>query len=801
MHKPRISNLNQNERNNSSGFFNNFKLVLHRFVRMPLGLYSLSKRHGLSLRCSRTTGLSSTKESPAQKTFGSNFGTKVNSASRLKDYIGKGKMIRTTAIASSFALVLVMAAIFAPVYNNTDITEAATGTMVDSQLTLDVSRSTANVELTVIKDNGSFKASANPIAFDVSTNNYTGYTLSLTGDSATLTNGSYTLSSIDASISQSKFEENTAAAGINYNGKWGYNLKIGSGTVSNYMPAPDGGATTTLNTTSSANGTTAVLATAHPDSYEIGVGARASYVQAAGTYSGSFKLTAVSNAVNYSITYEDDSGDSSVKNIPDIQVSTTSANYITLASTLPTRNYYTFKAWCNGTTNAASTSCTGTEYAAGATFGIDQSTNNTTTLYAVWTPNKYDVAIRPTDGVSSVTLNGTSCSNANGCMVTNLNYGQAYTLTASLASGYSFSSWGNIGAGTVASASSDSTTFTVGGGSTVLTASATGTRSLTVTFENAGVTSVAVKEGSTTKGTATASNPTVSGLGANKTYTLVPTFANNYESATWQKTDSYGEIAYTVGGGNGAVTVKGNAKGPASMQEFTLANCQSLANGTNYTVADARDGNEYTVKYINGQCWMTQNLRFTGTTIKTTDTNINVDKTLSYNDLSASSNSSSSGPCYGNGSNGGNGYTNLCIKDSGDASKGVYYNYAAATAGTITGTSNSTAATYDICPKGWHLPTGPNTTANTDFNKLVGNTTSGWQAATTGLTAFGAVAAGSYGSGSLGNEGAYGYWWSASVNGAQYRYTLRYNSSNGQFSGSSYDNRYVGYSVRCVRTS
>ena len=50
------------------------------------------------------------------------------------------------------------------------------------------------------------------------------------------------------------------------------------------------------------------------------------------------------------------------------------------------------------------------------------------------------------------------------------------------------------------------------------------------------------------------------------------------------------------------------------MQNFTKDQCQSLASDANYTVVDSRDGSDYTVRYINGACWMTQNLRLSSTT-------------------------------------------------------------------------------------------------------------------------------------------------------------------------------------------
>ena len=230
------------------------------------------------------------------------------------------------------------------------------------------------------------------------------------------------------------------------------------------------------------------------------------------------------------------------------------------------------------------------------------------------------------------------------------------------------------------------------------------------------------------------------------------------------------------------------------MQDFTLADCQAQASSDNLKVYDKRDENDYTVRYINNQCWMTQNLRFTGTSVPSATSNVGTDKTLTYYSL-ASADSSYSGHCDST-----NGYNYACTKDSGSTTTGVWYNYYAATAGTISGSSNPTAATQDICPKGWHLPSGSNTTSGTDFNKLVGNTTSDWQNPTSGLTAFGAVSGGYYNNGSLGLTGS-GYWWSATTTNVTGRYLLGYDSSNGQFYGNVSGYRYYGLFVRCVRSS
>ena len=238
------------------------------------------------------------------------------------------------------------------------------------------------------------------------------------------------------------------------------------------------------------------------------------------------------------------------------------------------------------------------------------------------------------------------------------------------------------------------------------------------------------------------------------------------------------------------------------MQGFALTDAED---GAEYTLMDKRDNNTYTVKKINGELWMTQNLRYLGDTgsaagtmtIGNNNGNVaNKDITLYSLNLSNAGNFGAySGHCDST-----NGYNYACVYDSGSTSTGVWYNYVAASAGTISANSNSTAATSDICPAGWHLPSGPNTTANSDLNKLVGNTTSGYQAATSGLTAFSAVAVGYYSNGSLRNT-EYGYWWSATAVDTTPRYLLLYNSSKGQFYGDGSLNRYFGVFVRCVRSS
>ena len=202
------------------------------------------------------------------------------------------------------------------------------------------------------------------------------------------------------------------------------------------------------------------------------------------------------------------------------------------------------------------------------------------------------------------------------------------------------------------------------------------------------------------------------------------------------------------------------------IQNFTLADCQSQASNGNVTVVDSRDNNSYTVRYISGACWMTQNLRLPGgTTLTTSDSNV----TRSYT-LPSSSTS------------GFNSYAVANMYNGTSTSYGAYYNYCAASAGTVCSQTQANA-TQDICPKGWRLPTYSEQSGITGVNYV---------------SDFSPVYSGTYSSGALYDTGSYGYWWSATAYNSYLQYLLYYNSGslNTRNDGKSY-----GFSVRCVRSS
>ncbi|MDR1065234.1 MAG: InlB B-repeat-containing protein [Oscillospiraceae bacterium] len=97
-------------------------------------------------------------------------------------------------------------------------------------------------------------------------------------------------------------------------------------------------------------------------------------------------LYAVWKANTYTITYNANGGSGA----PSSQTKTYGAT-LTLSSTKPTRDGYTFQGW------ATSNTATSAAYSAGASF----TTNANTTLYAVWKANTYTVSYNANGGVGA----------------------------------------------------------------------------------------------------------------------------------------------------------------------------------------------------------------------------------------------------------------------------------------------------------------------------------------------------------------------------------------------------------------
>ena len=284
---------------------------------------------------------------------------------------------------------------FYPLATSSSDASALTGTATPAttSLVLTTGHTTADVEVTPFEFSGAFAASssADEASFSVTTNNNTGYTLSIkaSDDMGKLTNtsdSSLYLDSIESNISESSFDTAT------YNNKWGYKpskYKSGDTIVTNnssdpiFLPSPTT-SSTILDETSTAN-TTA-------NTYTIGLGIRADYNTIAGTYSKSFTLLATANPSVYTINYDENTTDT-VSGMPTSAENIfTDSTTIILSSSTPTRDGHNFGGWCSVQT--ADDSCSGTTYQPGATYGIDQTAANVVTLYAMWESDSPATAIQ-----------------------------------------------------------------------------------------------------------------------------------------------------------------------------------------------------------------------------------------------------------------------------------------------------------------------------------------------------------------------------------------------------------------------
>ena len=180
-------------------------------------------------------------------------------------------------------------------------------------------------------------------------------------------------------------------------------------------------------------------------------------------------------------------------------------------------------------------------------------------------------------------------------------------------------------------------------------------------------------------------------------YNLTGSFNSGYEFNSWSKGGS-GSIAntgilsttYTVNG-NGTITLNGKSSA-YDMPTFTKSLCSTVASNNPVNVKDVRDGNIYTARYINGECWMTQNLRLSGgRTLTSTDSNVSYSYYLPSTSLIATPSASQGG-----------------VYNSNNSIQGYYYNFCAASAGTICSDYIANDSIYDICPINWELPSASN---------------------------------------------------------------------------------------------
>ena len=206
------------------------------------------------------------------------------------------------------------------------------------------------------------------------------------------------------------------------------------------------------------------------------------------------------------------------------------------------------------------------------------------------------------------------------------------------------------------------------------------------------------------------------------------------------------------------------------------------------TLTDTRDGSTYTVrKLTDGNCWMTQNLRLgkTGETYYLSAANSDLPTGVTYTLEEPATGTWSDAP------------NDSHVVASGDTSKGNYYSWPTAVAGTATyGTTGTDDATGTICPKGWTLPSASGDQSWANLMTTYGYVTEAGVAEKFQKAPVSLVRAGYYNNGaSLTGSGTTGSYWSkTNVEATKATsLTLRYNEVT---SGSS--TKINGGSIRCL---
>lgn len=409
---------------------------------------------------------------------------------------------------------------------------------------------------------------------------------------------------------------------------------------------------------------------------------------------------------------------------------------------------------------------------------------------------------------------GTETVTASGNIVS-LKVGATYTMTATLASGGTFTSWYATD-GAIGSATTNPTTYVPTGAATI---TAAGGNILEVNFNTLNAYGVMLKTGSLTganAGVVTTPGSIVE-ITPGTNYYLIPLYKSKYTFNSWTATggtattdnNNYGYSYYTATNGLNKIKLATSSLGTTSsiiMQNMAASSCTSKPTA----VKDSRDNAVYYIQRLaDGQCWMLENLRLghATTTYTLTSANTNVADGYSFT-LPASTTTcfTADGNCDGSGDSTHTGYTVAAINaDSKTTTKtgygssrqyvGVYYNFCAASAGTycMNGSTNGGNASYDVCPAGWKIPI--DTTAAGGYDYLYKTGYSSHIKAT--QYSLNTTLAGWFYNGAAVSQGTYGVYHSSTrySNTSMYRF---YNKSSSITSRYTKNNRVYGYPVRCV---
>lgn len=719
----------------------------------------------------------------------------------LQQHLRNERALRLAGLlACGVLLFLVGFAICPPAQENEANATTGQATPATTSVTLSVEDDPLSFDLKPISSDGTF-AESTTMTITASTNSFSGYTLSIAaqnGDNATkLINTDTTncpatetkcfiapLGSIVTKNDYASPADSTAAAAVK--NKWGFSPSEyldGGTSVDNsatdgtekYLPIST--AATNLAKTMAANSGT-------PDTYRMKIGARVGGDIAMGTYENTFVIAAVGNGAAYTINYADGSGQADPSSMPGVQTGMTPDIIVKLSGDQPSREGYDFAGWCSVNNADNVFSCGGNIYQPGGSFGIDQTSENSITLYAIWE------GPCPTN---------TICYKANGA-----NVGENDPKMGNQTANYSDNT-NPIISNMAVNLWPVNFKYDINGDG----------------YNDYGFAGWSEDKNAANIINAATGKPTV--YGPMQNITTGDLRANGMKLyAVWvpvTKDKDGNELTFQT----------------ADLSTITLKDGGTLGDQVNgYVTAlrDERDGQVYAVaKLADENYWMIENLRLN--TAGSDDStkaqgfggvfsglanaeSANFSNSTTANSLYSTTNITGSDQGYRfpryNNNNTSSPVANMTGASDNIYSYGNYYTWAAAIADT-TAYSSTDVKNTSICPAGWHLPTG---TGSGEFG-LLSNSLDGYKDANdvaqnmnSSTTPTGAemsatlrsypnnfVYSGYFNSSSAYYRGSSGLYWSSTANNSNSAYNLNFSSSNVN-PGTNNNNKYNGHSVRCV---
>lgn len=302
---------------------------------------------------------------------------------RTRFRIGPSRAKRFLKTFSVILLILISIYIFVPYSQEKDDVSAVVDPTIPSTITFTELNNVASITVKPSRVGAFVTTSGNDdIRFNITTTNYTGYTLTARSSKTTLDKGNDSLPTLTSAVTAEQFAN---SGNTPLSNRWGYKPNyFNSAPNSNYLPSPTSSGTI-LDATTEANSTA--------KNYNISLGARIDLSLPYGSYLNTvFSLEATANAVPYRIVFNGNGGDDTVAYLPSTMNSeAVTATAITLPNTIPVRQNHSFAGWCTvaptrGT--GGNETCSGTTYAAGDIYAIDYTGNNMgIVLYAIWTLN------------------------------------------------------------------------------------------------------------------------------------------------------------------------------------------------------------------------------------------------------------------------------------------------------------------------------------------------------------------------------------------------------------------------------